>query len=64
MNVFSSLWAAFAHLATQARRLGDAFGSMAEQVEQHSLGVEAKPVLGHVEEEPVVNGRSKKLAAR
>ena len=48
MNVFSQVWASLKHLATQARRLGDALGSMAEQVEQRSLEVvepDETPVL-------------------
>lgn len=56
MNPFSALWSSLKHLADQARRLGDAFGSMADQVEQRSLGMAPASALpapeanGHVPE--------------
>lgn len=59
-NPFSAVWASLTHLATQARRLGDAFGQMAEQVEQRSVDVGEPEALQLAPPAPAaeqVNGR-------
>ena len=55
MNPFSYVWSSLKHLGDQARRLGNAFGAVAEQVESRIQTVDAQCVSA--DRLPERNGR-------